>query len=105
LLSRQIFLHNRVYFRAVFVLFISVTTHAEKTVLVLKDEPSVMKLRKQAVSRYNSIEATAAEKAIRLFADRGHHADLFFNDDVTLPRRSLRGSQSARDSDLWVPRE
>ena len=63
------------------------TTHADKTVLVLEDKPAIMKLLKQALSRYNLIEATATDEALRPFADRGHHVDLLIA-DVTLPTDS-----------------
>jgi DNA-binding NtrC family response regulator len=46
-----------------------------------------MKLLKQTLSRYKLIEATAADEALRPFADRSHHVDLLIG-DVTLPTDS-----------------
>jgi DNA-binding response OmpR family regulator len=46
-----------------------------------------MRLLKHALSRYNLIDATAADEALRLFADRGHHVDLLIA-DATLPTDS-----------------
>ena len=62
-------------------------THAGKTILLLEDEPALMKLLAHALSSYNVIEATTADEALRLFAERGRHVDLLIA-DVTLPAGS-----------------
>jgi two-component system cell cycle sensor histidine kinase/response regulator CckA len=63
---------------------ISVTTHARKKVLVLEDEPALMKLLRYALSQYDLIEATTADEAIHLFGERRRNVDLLIS-DVTLP--------------------
>jgi DNA-binding response OmpR family regulator len=65
----------------------SVTPDAGKTILLLEDEPALMKLLKHALRSYNLIEATTADEALRLFAERGRQVDLLIA-DVTLPTSS-----------------
>ena len=55
-----------------------------KTLLVLEDEPSLMKLMQRMLVSYSVIEATTAEEALRLFTEHGRHVDLLVA-DVTLP--------------------
>lgn len=55
-----------------------------KTVLVLEDEPAVMKLMRHILERFNLIEATTAEEALRTFIDHNHQIDCLVA-DVTLP--------------------
>jgi two-component system cell cycle sensor histidine kinase/response regulator CckA len=64
-----------------------VTTQGGKTILLLEDEPALMKFLGHALSSYNLIEATTADEALRLFAERGRHVDLLIA-DVTLPAGS-----------------
>jgi DNA-binding response OmpR family regulator len=66
---------------------LSVTTHAGKTILLLEDEPALMKFLLHALSQYDLLEATTADQALRLFAERGRHIDLLIA-DVTLPTGS-----------------
>lgn len=66
---------------------LSVPTHAGKTILLLEDEPALMKLLAHALGSYDVIAATTADEALRLFAERGRHADLLIA-DVTLPTGS-----------------
>ena len=66
---------------------LSVPTHAGKTILLLEDEPALMKLLAHALGAYDVIEATTADEALRLFAERGRHVDLLIA-DVTLPTGS-----------------
>jgi two-component system, cell cycle sensor histidine kinase and response regulator CckA len=58
-----------------------------KTLLVLEDEPSVMRMLRHMLKEYGLIEATGAEQALRLFADHAHRIDLLLT-DVTLPTSS-----------------
>lgn len=58
-----------------------------KTLLVLEDEPLVMKLLRHMLKQYNLVEATSAEEALRLFNDHGNQIDLLLA-DVTLPMSS-----------------
>ena len=62
-------------------------THAGKTILLLEDEPALMKLLAHALASYDVIEATTADEALRHFAERGRHVDLLIA-DVTLPAGS-----------------
>jgi DNA-binding response OmpR family regulator len=64
-----------------------VPTHAGKTILLLEDEPALLKLLAHALSSYHVIEATTADEALRLFAERGRHVDLLIA-DVSLPAGS-----------------
>ena len=66
---------------------LSVPTHAGKTILLLEDEPALMKLLAHALGAYDVIEATTADEALRQFAERGRHIDLLIA-DVTLPAGS-----------------
>jgi DNA-binding NtrC family response regulator len=66
---------------------IIVKTHVDKTVLVLEDEPALMRLLRLTLNQYNVIEATTAEQALRLFAESGRRIDLLLA-DVTLPTSS-----------------
>ena len=58
-----------------------------KTLLVLEDESSVMRLLRHILAAYDLIEATTAEQALRLFAEHDRQVDLLLA-DVTLPRSS-----------------
>jgi CheY-like chemotaxis protein len=64
-----------------------VTTCDHKTILLLEDEPGLMKLLSHTLSSYDVIEAPTADEALRLFAERGHQVDLLIA-DVTLPNDS-----------------
>ncbi|MEI9974408.1 MAG: response regulator [Ignavibacteriota bacterium] len=55
-----------------------------KTLLVLEDEPLVMKLLRHMLKQYTIVEATRAEQALRLFNDHAQQIDLLLA-DVTLP--------------------
>jgi len=66
---------------------VTVPTHAGKTILLLEDEPALLKLLAHALSSYHVIEATTADEALRLFAERGRHVDLLIA-DVSLPTGS-----------------
>lgn len=58
-----------------------------KAILVLEDEPSVMKLLRHTLRDYRLIEATTAEEALLLFIDHDYLVDLLVA-DLTLPRKS-----------------
>lgn len=58
-----------------------------KTILVLEDEPSIMKLMRLMLHRYRLIEADTAEEALLLFIDYDQRIDLLVA-DVTLPKGS-----------------
>jgi CheY-like chemotaxis protein len=58
-----------------------------KTILVLEDDPSVMKLLCHLLKQYSLIEATGAEQALRLFLEHDRRIDLLVA-DVTLPKSS-----------------
>jgi CheY-like chemotaxis protein len=58
-----------------------------KSLLVLEDEPSVMKLLRHMLEQYTLILATTAEQAIQLFKDNAQQIDLLLA-DVTLERSS-----------------
>jgi len=58
-----------------------------KTILVVEDEVTVLKLLTCYLGQYNIIEATTAEDALRLFIDNNCHIDLLLA-DVRLPRSS-----------------
>ena len=60
---------------------------SHKRLLVLEDEPSVMRSMRHMLRRYSIIEATTAEQALRLFKDSGRHVDLLLA-DVTIPTSS-----------------
>jgi len=63
-----------------------------KTILVLEDEPTVMKFMRHILKQYRVIEATTAQEALLLFIDYDHQVDLLLT-DVTLP--NLSGIQVA----------
>jgi len=58
-----------------------------KTVLILEDEPDVMKLLRRMLKNYSLSEAATAESAIRIFHDSHHKIDLLLA-DLTLPTSS-----------------
>ena len=58
-----------------------------KTLLVLEDEPTVMKLLHLMLKEYSLIEATSAEQAIQHFSERDRQIDLLLA-DLTLPSSS-----------------
>lgn len=58
-----------------------------RTLLVVEDEPPVMKLLRQMLEGYNLVEANSAEEALLLFIDLNHQVDLLVA-DLTLPRMS-----------------
>jgi DNA-binding NtrC family response regulator len=60
---------------------------AVKTLLVLEDEPALMKFLRHALVQHNLLEAGSAEQALQLFADHRRHVDLLLA-DVTLPTSS-----------------
>jgi DNA-binding response OmpR family regulator len=66
---------------------LSVPTHAGKTILLLEDEPALLKLLAHALRSYDVVEASTADGALRLFAERGRHVDLLIA-DVSLPASS-----------------
>jgi CheY-like chemotaxis protein len=63
-----------------------------KAILVLEDEPSLMKLLRHTLRDYRMIEATTAEEALMLFIDYDYLIDLLVA-DLTLPGES--GAQVA----------
>jgi CheY-like chemotaxis protein len=71
-----------------------------RTILVLEDEPSVMKFMRLMLEPYSLIEASNAEQALRLFTDVGRNVDLLVA-DVTLPTSS--GIQVALLLRLEIP--
>ena len=58
-----------------------------KTVLVLEDESSLLKLRQHMPKQFSLIEATTAEQALLLFIGHGRQVDLLVA-DLTLPESS-----------------
>jgi len=58
-----------------------------KTILVLEDHASVLKLVGLVLKQYCVIEAANAEEALRLFTERGRQVHLLIA-DVKLPRSS-----------------
>lgn len=58
-----------------------------KTLLVLEDEPAVMKFMRHVLVQHNLLEAGTAEQALRLFVENGRRVDLLLA-DVTLPTSS-----------------
>jgi DNA-binding NtrC family response regulator len=58
-----------------------------KTLLVLEDEPALMKFMRHALVQHNLLEAGTAEQALQLFVQHGRHVDLLIA-DVTLPTGS-----------------
>ena len=58
-----------------------------KTLLLLEDEPSVLKLLRRMLKQYNLVEATSAGQALQLFRERDPQIDLLIA-DLTLPTSS-----------------
>jgi CheY-like chemotaxis protein len=58
-----------------------------KTLLVVEDEPFVMKFLRQMLKGYNVVEATGAVEALMLFIDLNYPVDLLLA-GLTLPRMS-----------------
>jgi CheY-like chemotaxis protein len=71
-----------------------------KTILILEDEPSVLKLLRLVLKHYHVIEATTAEQAFRVFARGDCRVDLLLT-DVRLP--TLSGIQVALQIRLGLP--
>jgi CheY-like chemotaxis protein len=63
-----------------------------KTLLVLENEPSIMKLLRDTLTDYRLIEAATAEEALMLFIDEDYLVDLLIA-DLRLPGKS--GAQVA----------
>ena len=63
-----------------------------KTILVLEDEPLVMKLLRHVLRHYQVISATTAEQALQVFGNGPGQVDLLAT-DVRLP--TLSGIQVA----------
>ena len=63
-----------------------------KTLMVLEDEPSLMRLLRHTLRDYRVIEAETAEEALLTFIDHDYAVDLLVA-DLTLPTRS--GAQVA----------
>ena len=57
------------------------------TILMLDDEPVVMKVLRVVLKQYNLLEATSAEQAIQLFVSNGRTLDLLLT-DLSLPTSS-----------------
>jgi CheY-like chemotaxis protein len=60
---------------------------ATKTLLVLEDDPSVMRVLRMMLEQYTLVEATTAEQALGLFAEHGRQVDLLIT-HLTLPTSS-----------------
>ena len=58
-----------------------------KTLLVLEDNPALMMFLRLTLEPYDLIEASTAEQALRLFAERGRQVDLLIA-DLHLPKSS-----------------
>ena len=58
-----------------------------KTVLLLEDEVSIMKLLRHVLKQYSLVEAATAEEALLLFIDHDHKIDLLVA-DLNVPVRS-----------------
>ncbi len=71
------------------------------TLLVLEDEPIVMKLLRNILKPYSLIEAVTGEEALVRFIDYGHRIDLLIA-DVTLPQ--ISGIQVALIVRSKIPR-
>ena len=71
-----------------------------KTILVLEDEPVVMRLFSRVLIEYIILEAVTAAEALRLFCDSDHHVDLLIT-VLTLAKGS--GTQVALQLRLTVP--
>ena len=60
---------------------------ATKTLLLLEDDPSVMRVLRMMLEQYTLIEATTGEQALGLFAEHGRKVNLLIT-HLTLPRSS-----------------
>jgi CheY-like chemotaxis protein len=58
-----------------------------KTLLVLEDEPTLMRFVRHTLVQHNLLEAGTAEQALQLFVQHGRQVDLLLA-DVTLPTGS-----------------
>src|SRR5262245_19458062 len=58
-----------------------------KTILILEDEYSLMKLLRQMLKRYSLLEAANAEQALRRFNENNRKIELLIA-DLTLPKSS-----------------
>lgn len=58
-----------------------------KTLLVLDDEPQLLKLLRHVLNQYKVLEAATADQALELFSEHDRRVDLLIA-DVTLPTRS-----------------
>lgn len=58
-----------------------------KTLLVLEDEPLVMKMLRHMLKEYKVVEARTSEEALRLFGDLDRQVDLLVT-DLTMPGMS-----------------
>jgi len=58
-----------------------------KTLLLLEDEPSLMKLLRYTLRQFHPIEACTAEQALPLCIERDYNIDLLVA-DLTLPTKS-----------------
>jgi DNA-binding response OmpR family regulator len=58
-----------------------------KTILILEDEPLLMKLLRHLLKQYTVLEATNAEEALRRFNENNRTIGLLIT-DVTLPKSS-----------------
>jgi CheY-like chemotaxis protein len=58
-----------------------------KTILLLEDEPSLMKLLRHTLKDYRLIEATTAEEALLFFIHLDNRVDMLVA-DLTVPRMS-----------------
>ena len=58
-----------------------------KTILVLEDEPSLMRLLRHSLKDYRVIEAASAEEALLFFIHLDYRVDMLLA-DLTVPRMS-----------------
>jgi len=58
-----------------------------KTILLLDDEPVVMDLLRIVLKRYNLLEATSGDQALRVFVDNGRQLNLLLA-DLNVPNSS-----------------
>ena len=75
------------------------TTDSGKIILLLEDEPALMKLLGHALASYKLIQATTADQALYLFGERRRNVDLLIA-DVTLPVGSGLRVASALRSEI-----
>jgi CheY-like chemotaxis protein len=59
----------------------------KRTLLILDDEPVVIDLLRLMLKQYNLLEATTAQQALQIFADRDRPIDLLIA-DLSLPTSS-----------------